>query len=52
MRSHVDFGHQLLAFPKVQPELQKEALKRIVVTLDVIASTLSPSLVIPVGGKQ
>jgi len=40
MTSHVDFANQLLAFPKVPPELRREALQRIVVTLEGIAATL------------
>lgn len=41
MASHVDFGNQLFAFPKALPELQLEALQRIVVTLEGIAATLT-----------
>lgn len=40
MLSHVDFGNQLLAFPKVPPELQREALQKTVITLEAIAATL------------
>jgi len=43
MRSHVDFGNQLLAFPKVPPELQREALQKFVVTLKSIVATLNPT---------
>jgi len=41
MASHVEFANQLLAFPKVLPELQVEALQKIVVTLRGIAATLT-----------
>ena len=40
MKPHVDFGNQLLAFPKVAPELRVEALQRIAGTLDGMAAML------------
>lgn len=40
MMNHVDFAKQLLAFPKVLPDLRREALLRIVDTLKGIAETL------------
>jgi hypothetical protein len=40
MLDHVDFGNQLVAFPKLPLELQKEALQKALVTLETIISTL------------
>ena len=40
MLSHVDFGNHLLAFPKVPPELRRNALQKTVITLETIAATL------------
>lgn len=40
MLSHVDFGNQLLALPKVAPEQRREALQKTVVTLESINATL------------
>jgi hypothetical protein len=40
MKRHVEFGNQLLALPRVLPELRTEALRRIVVTLDGIVAIL------------
>src|SRR5438552_16303891 len=39
MLSHIDLANQLRAFPKVPPELQKEALQQTLVTLESIAGT-------------
>ena len=40
MLRHVDFGNKLLAFPKVPPELRREALQNAAVTLEGIVATL------------
>ena len=40
MQSHVDFGNQLRTFPKVSPELRREALQKTAVTLETIVTLL------------
>jgi hypothetical protein len=52
MLSHVDFGNQLLAFPKVTPELRREALQKTVVTLDSIIATLTLDISDFIGGLE
>lgn len=40
MLSHVDFGNQLVALPKVPPDLRIEALQKVVASCETIAATL------------
>lgn len=47
MRSHVDFGKQLMALAEVPPELQKETLEKIVDTLKGTSSILTASSIPP-----
>jgi hypothetical protein len=40
MQSYVDFGNQLVAFPKMPQALRADALQITVATLETIAATL------------
>ncbi|MEP6750978.1 MAG: hypothetical protein ABJB86_24800 [Bacteroidota bacterium] len=44
MQSHVDFGHHLLSFPKVPPELRMEALQKTAFILETITNIFKPDV--------